>query len=307
MKKLRITIIAMYNQNKNLFDNMVVPEQLDKQLLIDNILLELGEMSVIYNNPYTFPTFLNIWSRRRNYIWTEMYKTLLYKYDPISNYDRWEERVHRDDHKSSLQYAGRFDTTGNYTDNGLDEWSDKTTRTPDLTETTHINEDTSGSDSRKSSGNENTSSSADHDGTNDLSHDNYGFNATVPAKAWEEHTQDHSTDTGSSNTNRSGEELGTSTGTRTSDGTVKDTGTEVTDRSGKDKNSLINMHDDNGTDSHAASEQAVNFEADKSHMYGNIGVTTTQQMIMQQRQVVEFDVMEYIITDFKRQFCLGVR
>lgn len=37
---------------------------------------------------------------------------------------------------------------------------------------------------------------------------------------------------------------------------------------------------------------------------GNIGVTTTQRMIQEQREVVVFNTMEYILSSFKKRFCL---
>lgn len=40
--------------------------------------------------------------------------------------------------------------------------------------------------------------------------------------------------------------------------------------------------------------------------YGNIGVTTTQQMIEQQRESVKYDIVEDIINDFKARFCILV-
>lgn len=39
---------------------------------------------------------------------------------------------------------------------------------------------------------------------------------------------------------------------------------------------------------------------------GNIGVTMTQEMIRQQRDVVEFNLYDYILNDFKQQFCVMV-
>ena len=44
----------------------------------------------------------------------------------------------------------------------------------------------------------------------------------------------------------------------------------------------------------------------KSRVHGNIGVTTTQQMIEQERRSVEFCKTEYIINDFIDRFCVGV-
>lgn len=43
-----------------------------------------------------------------------------------------------------------------------------------------------------------------------------------------------------------------------------------------------------------------------SRIHGNIGVTTTQQMIEQERRSVQFCMTEYIINDFITRFCVGV-
>lgn len=40
--------------------------------------------------------------------------------------------------------------------------------------------------------------------------------------------------------------------------------------------------------------------------HGNIGVTTSQQMIEQERQVSEFNIVQYIVNDFKQKFCLMI-
>ena len=39
---------------------------------------------------------------------------------------------------------------------------------------------------------------------------------------------------------------------------------------------------------------------------GNIGVTSTQSLIKEQRDVVQFNLMDYIIKEFKQRFCLLV-
>lgn len=43
-----------------------------------------------------------------------------------------------------------------------------------------------------------------------------------------------------------------------------------------------------------------------ARMWGNIGVTTTQQMIEEERRVSEFNISDYIIDSFKRRFCLMI-
>ena len=40
------------------------------------------------------------------------------------------------------------------------------------------------------------------------------------------------------------------------------------------------------------------------YIHGNIGVTTTQEMIKQEREISEFNLLSYIVAAFKREFCL---
>lgn len=40
--------------------------------------------------------------------------------------------------------------------------------------------------------------------------------------------------------------------------------------------------------------------------YGNIGVTSSMQLVKEQREVVDFSVIEYITNDFKKEFCLQI-
>lgn len=44
----------------------------------------------------------------------------------------------------------------------------------------------------------------------------------------------------------------------------------------------------------------------KGRAYGNIGVTTTQQMIEEERRISDFDMDHVIIQEFKKNFCLLV-
>ena len=41
-----------------------------------------------------------------------------------------------------------------------------------------------------------------------------------------------------------------------------------------------------------------------SRIWGNVGVTTSQQMIEEERRISKFNIMDYIIDSFKRRFCL---
>ena len=59
-----------------------------------------------------------------------------------------------------------------------------------------------------------------------------------------------------------------------------------------------------GTSSGGSTANSVNSFSTRVH--GNIGVTTSQQMIESERNVVQFCMTEFIINDFISRFCLGV-
>lgn len=100
----------------------------------------------------------------------------------------------------------------------------------------------------------------------------YGFNSSSEAPNEKVHTDYNGTDTMDH------------TGTDTMD----HTGRQDIDRTYDEKTS------DTGTVKHERFEQ------------GNIGVTSTQSLILEQREVVKINLMDIIIDDFQKKFCLGV-
>ena len=161
-----MSLLGLYQYNDKLFDGMILPEGVDRETLIDNLLAETAEFEILYTNPEFLANMIAVWSAKELSVWEELEKTRHYEYDPISNYDRNEE---------------------------------------------------------------------------------------------------------STNT---GESLG-----------------KV---AGYNANDLVN------------SSGASTDVRRKARMWGNIGVTTTQQMIEEQRDVVKFNIIDYIIESFKRRFCLLV-
>ena len=60
------------------------------------------------------------------------------------------------------------------------------------------------------------------------------------------------------------------------------------------------------TDDIARTDTGTVTNTEKIIAKGNIGVTSTQQMISEQREIVEFDIYHYIAEDFKTEFCIMV-
>lgn len=112
--------------------------------------------------------------------------------------------------------------------------------------------------------------------TRDLKNDSlnsvYGFNSSDAAPANQDEVKDTGTDT------------------------IEHTGIDTMDHTGRqdiDRN-LERDTTDTGTVKHERIEQ------------GNIGITSTQDLISQERQIALFNIMDVIIKDFIKRFCLAV-
>lgn len=131
---------------------------------------------------------------------------------------------------------------------------------------------TNGSQNTETSGNENTNT------TNNTNEKDYvfGFNSENAAQSGQTVTDD----TGRTNTDRS--ENTTSNSSANTDATTT--------------NNTNFKHDE---------KENIDREYTRTEQ-GNIGITTTQQMINEEREVDKFNLMDYIIDRFKQRFCLLV-
>ena len=91
MSLAKITLIGMYDYDETLFDNMQIPETLDKQTLIGNILLRGGEFETLYASVPFMKQAIGIWSGKWQGTFERWAETVALEYNPIENYDRMEE------------------------------------------------------------------------------------------------------------------------------------------------------------------------------------------------------------------------
>lgn len=61
-----------------------------------------------------------------------------------------------------------------------------------------------------------------------------------------------------------------------------------------------------GWDDYEESRKDAEHNSRSGRTHGNIGVTTTQQMIAQERDIVDYDIYSVIVNDFVDVFCIGV-
>ena len=135
---------------------------------------------------------------------------------------------------------------------------------------------------------------------------------------------DHSSTNGSQNTETSGNEnTNTTNNTNEKDyvfgfnsENAAQSGQTVTDDTGRTNTDRSeNTQSNSSANTDATTTNNTNFKHDEKENIdreytrteqGNIGITTTQQMINEEREVDKFNLMDYIIDRFKQRFCLLV-
>ena len=217
MAQAKITLIGIenyLNPERSVFDEMVLPEGIDKTILIGSIILRCQEFELLYSEPDFLTSAINVWSRKNYRTFEKWVKALNIEYDPLYNYDRTEE--YEDEHE------GKFNSSG----------QGSNTLTNNLTDTTN---DT-------------------------LTHSEKAYNDTDFVGI----TRDQS------------------------NGSITRTGTA--------SNALTNSN--NGNDSYKNTH--------KARLFGNIGVTTSQQMLQSELDIARWNLYEHITDLFCNEFCLMV-
>lgn len=121
--KQTIPLYAFYRWDDTLFDLLNVPDGVDKDKLIDNILLEAGERSVIYSDPDFLKKAIGIWSNTYQATFERWANALAIEYDPLENYDRREAWTDDSTHSGSTQTSTTDSQTTGQTSSGTETGS----------------------------------------------------------------------------------------------------------------------------------------------------------------------------------------
>lgn len=128
MSTANMTLIGLYNWDSSLFDKLKVPAFVDKDVLVNNILLRSGDFEVLYSDFDFMKGAIGIWSDKwyRTFIkWSE---ALQIKYDPLYNYDRTEEWTTKEN----------VDDTGTHTESNMSTGTDNSETLTDSTSTDKV-------------------------------------------------------------------------------------------------------------------------------------------------------------------------
>ena len=124
MSIAKITLIGLYNYmnaiNDPLFANLSVPTGMDRDLLINTILLRGGEFEALYADGNFMKFAIGAWSAKWQYTLKKWYDAQQIKYDPLENYDRREDWTDTNAKNNELTNM-RSDFSEKETDGSIEE------------------------------------------------------------------------------------------------------------------------------------------------------------------------------------------
>lgn len=264
-----LSLLGLYEFDDTVLDGMNYPDKFtddDKTTFIENLLMETAELEILYPDVKFMMTAIRAWSRKEKPVWDKLYETTILEYNPIWNKDGTVTET------ETIGREGTESSTENTTGSGSESTSNKVDTTGTM--------DNTGSRATKS---ETATTTKVIDESN---HYVYGFNSDSAS-------QDEKSD-GESNTTGSG----TATGTETSGDHETRTGSET----GSGSKTSSSTNDIKRAGEHEETTQRTNTRIEK----GNIGVTTTQSMIVEEREVDLFNLIDVMIESFKKRFCIMI-
>lgn len=115
-----LSILGLYNYQPAIFDSLTIPTSVDKETLIDNIIMEAAELELLFPNADILGRLIGNWSKTRLAAWTRMIGALDAEYNPIENSDRYEDHLEdytrdlkeRDDYNRNLTDSGNSNSSG---------------------------------------------------------------------------------------------------------------------------------------------------------------------------------------------------
>jgi hypothetical protein len=278
----------MEQQGDDLFANLTVPTGMDSDHLEDVIMYKGAEFGVLYSDPNFMKMMIGIWSQKHAHTFERWIKALAIEYNPLENYDRMEEW---DD-------AGNRVKTGEQSRSGNDTKSSEVSSTG--TESLSHAEDGNKIDSRTRT--TSTSEANSNDSTVDVSTTSTKGSSTDTqntVSAFDSSTMQNDTRSVVDGTESDATQTKTTTsGTATTDGTASEAeqNNSADKRSSEDTRSKADLmktsdsYSSSGSVSDSESEASQNRHKGRTH--GNIGVTTSQQMLLQEWEVAKLNIYE---------------
>lgn len=315
----RLSLIGLYNYEnsfgRDLFDKLELPEGYERSTFVNSLLLEHGEKCVLYTDPTFFTLAIGVWSKKWALELSRIYEALTAEYNPIYNYDRYEESVdgRKKDYNSDVQAGARLGSESATMGSSKNE-----SHTNAISATgSERTEDQNGERRAKDKPNYEEKTTNDYDVTTSqttsgsVEHEVSADNASTYQPDWKETTNGGTSkqeNDGTITKDVSGiaqdlEEVSKNKNSVTESSKAQDVSgaTSETSENGKSRTSAEELRTTNTKDQEREDNEH------RAHLFGNIGVTTSAAMVsevVQQRMNANlYDIATGI---FARELLLGI-
>lgn len=307
-----MSVRGLYSWDDTLFESMQVPAAFtenDKQILIDNILIETADFECVYSSPEFLAVAIDRWSRKELPTWERIYRVATMNYNPLENYNRTETASETTE--NTQQHSGTDASAHTGTDTETHSGTDTETHSGTDTET-H-----SGTDTETNSGTDQVASNSTtaldgtdtetHSGTDTTNIKKAAFDtntlvdtestATINGHTITRDMDDTTTVTGTGSTT-----YGHKVDTKHGEAIATQHGQSIATQHGQ---AIATQHGETITDTYGHKVDDTGEVTRESHISGNIGVLTNQAMAEAEVLVsAKLNVYNYIIESFKNRFCL---
>ena len=310
MAQSKITLIGLenyLNPEHSVFEKMVLPDGIDKDTLIGSIILRCQEFELLYSDPDFMTAAVNVWSRKNYWTFDKWAKLLEKSYDPLFNKDYFEEWT--DTHEGDYSKSGTGSSEGSTSESSDFTRTDNLSQASDTTRTDNLSQ---ASDTTRT---DNLSKSSDYTRTDNLSttndvtvtHSEKAFNS---GSTWQDTTKDV--------TDQDGSQTGTqrNAGTESQTGTVRDAGTVTNTGTQREAGTVSNTGTVRDAGSASGSYGNMNSSSESGddnyenkhtyHGWGNIGITSAQELFLKETDVARWNMYEHIADLFASEFCIMV-
>ena len=260
---VRLTLIGLYKHVPELFDMLALPPAYDRNTFIDTVLLDHGEKRVVYPEPDFFKYAVGVWSRKWAASLERIALALESEYNPIYNYDRFEKW---DEHESG-DYKNRVEKGG---EDVLTRDGTVTTTETGSTTTTESGTVTTANNGTVTTTETGTTTETTNDMTTERTVSAFNENGYQP----DEKSTVNGTVTREPDTTQTVTPNTTETVTPDTTQTVTPDTTETVTPDTTDTTQYGGTEDGSGNDRRDRSRNA--------HLYGNIGITTSMQMVTEE-------------------------
>lgn len=305
-----LSLYGIYQYDDTILDGISVPVGMNVDTVKNALLIETSSMSILYPDAPFLKKAIQLWSVERFDVWQKLFNTTVLQYNPIENYDRIEETTENVVGNEIDQRAHNITTTEEMHGQNSEVDSRSQNRSIEHQNQENSSEIDNHSQNRTTQNEtfENGTSVQNHSGSNETTNSNtaYNSNSFADTSKGVSSGSDNTTGSNVNNTTNSGSESGQDNTSRSGNVNQAFAGSETLADNGN--RSTIRNDDVSGSEnkSESGSRSKTDLRQIASRIHGNIGVTSSQQLIESERKVAEFCMVDYIVNDFISRFCVMV-